>query len=103
MSTPAPFAIEDEQLDDEAHFYTDICEPFSLKIRSLAEDNVKLTWWYIAAVNEDEPSQDRFQLDKDKFAVEFHCFADALKKLTFQMDRDMVKKAIDIVTNTFSI
>ena len=28
MSTLAPPATEDEQLDDEARFYTDICEPF---------------------------------------------------------------------------
>ncbi|KAI4281506.1 MAG: hypothetical protein L6R38_003632 [Xanthoria sp. 2 TBL-2021] len=102
MSTRAPPAIEDEQLGDEARFYTDICEPFTLQIRRLGEGNVKLIWWYIAAVNEDEPSQDRDQHEKDKFTVEFHGFADALEKLTFHMDRDMVKKAIEIVTNTFS-
>ncbi|KAI4247108.1 MAG: hypothetical protein L6R42_009724 [Xanthoria sp. 1 TBL-2021] len=96
MSTRAPPAIEDEQLGDEARFYTDICEPFTLQIQRLGEGNVKLIWWYIAAVNEDEPSQDRDQHEKDKFTVEFHSFAEALEKLTFQMDRDMVKKAIEI-------
>ncbi|KAL9038064.1 MAG: hypothetical protein Q9180_003363 [Flavoplaca navasiana] len=99
MSTRAPPAIEDEQLGDEARFYSGICEPFTLQIRRLGEHNVKLIWWYIAAVNEDEPSHDREQLEKDKYAVEFYSFADVLGKLTFQMDRDMVKKAIEIVTN----
>ena len=100
MSTRAPPAIEDEQLGDEARFYSGICEPFTLQIRRFGEGNVKLIWWYIAAVNEDEPSHDRQQLEKDKFAAEFYSFADILEKLTFQMDRDMVKKAIEIVTNS---
>ncbi|KAL8847761.1 MAG: hypothetical protein Q9221_007209 [Calogaya cf. arnoldii] len=102
MSTRAPPAIEDEQLGDEARFHTGICEPFTLQIRHLGEGNVKLIWWYIVAVNEDKPNQDRDQVEKDKFAVEFHSFADVLEKLTFQMDRDMVKEAINIVTDTFS-
>ncbi|KAL9632919.1 MAG: hypothetical protein Q9204_003610 [Flavoplaca sp. TL-2023a] len=100
MSTRAPPAIEDEQLGDEARCYSGICEPFTLQVRRLGEHNVKLIWWYIAAVNEDEPSHDREQLEEDKFAVEFYSFADVLEKLTFQMDRDMVMKAIEIVTNT---
>ena len=99
MSTRAPPAIEDEQLGDEARFYSGICETFTLQIRRLGEGNVKLIWWYIAAVNEDEPSHDRQQLEKDKFAVEFYSYADVLEKLTFQMDRDMVKKATEIFTN----
>ncbi|KAL8681159.1 MAG: hypothetical protein Q9186_002691 [Xanthomendoza sp. 1 TL-2023] len=101
MSTRAPPAVEVEQLADEARFYTGICEPFTLQIRRLGDSGLKLIWWYIAAVKEEEPlKEDRHEMEK--FAVEFYNFTEVLEKLTFQLDRDMVKKAIEIFTNTFS-
>ena len=51
-------------------------------------------------VNEDEPWNEEIQ-ESEKFAVEFYKYAEVLKKLTFQMDRDMVSKAIDIVNTTY--
>ncbi|KAI4138046.1 MAG: hypothetical protein L6R39_006991 [Caloplaca ligustica] len=89
-----------EQLGDEARFYTGICEPFTLQLRRLRQDHVKLIWWYIAAVNEDQLFNEDLQ-DREKYAVEFHSYTDVLEKLTFQMDRDMVTKAIHIVTETY--
>lgn len=98
MFTRAPPAVEAEQLGDEARFFTSICEPFTLQIRRLGDDNVKLIWWYIAAINEDEASKKG--PPEEKFAVEFYSFTDVIAKLTFQGDRDMVKKAIEIVNTT---
>lgn len=100
MSTRAPSAVETEQLGDEARFYTGIYEPFTLQLRRLEEGDVKLIWWYIAAVNEDEPFKGDLQ-EREKFTVEFHSYSDVLEKLTFQMDRNMVRKAIGIVTDTY--
>ena len=100
MSTRAPPAVETEQLGDEARFYTGICEPFNLQVRRLGEGGVKLIWWYIAAVNEDQPFNEELQ-EGQRFAVEFYSYTDFLEKLTFQMDRDMVRRAINIVTNTY--
>ena len=100
MSTRAPPAVETEQLGDEARFYTGICEPFTLQLRRLGEGDVKLIWWYIAAVNEDQPFKKDLQ-EWQKFAVEFYSYTDVLEKLTFQMDRDLVRRAIEIVTNTY--
>ena len=37
----------------------------------------------------------------DRYAVEFYSYEDVVGKLTFQMDRDMVSKAIELVTNTY--
>lgn len=100
MSTRAPPAVETEQLEDEARFYKGIREPFNLQIRHLGSHDIKLIWWYIAAINEEEPFKETLQ-EADKFAVEFYSYTDVLEKLTFQMDRDMVRKAIEIVTNTY--
>ncbi|KAL8804403.1 MAG: hypothetical protein Q9182_002598 [Xanthomendoza sp. 2 TL-2023] len=101
MSTRAPAAVEVEHLADEARFYMGICETFTLQIRHLGVCGIKFIWWYIAAVNENEPlKEDRHEMDK--CTVKFYSFTEVLEKLTFQMDRDMVKKAIDIFSNTVS-
>lgn len=100
MSTRAPPAVETEQLGDEARFYKSICEPFCLQLRRLGEGDVKLIWWYIAAIDEEEPFKETLQ-EADRFAVEFYSYTDVLEKLTFQMDRDMVRKAIEIITDTY--
>ncbi|KAJ4865535.1 hypothetical protein T069G_02065 [Trichoderma breve] len=99
MHTRAPPAVEIEQLDDRARFYTNISEPFTLQIRHLGENEVKLIWWFVVAVNEDVLPVETME---DGCAVEFYSYTDVLNKLTFQMDRDMVKKAIDLVENTYT-
>ncbi|KAK4078904.1 hypothetical protein Trihar35433_9 [Trichoderma harzianum] len=98
MHTRAPPAIETEQLDDRARFYTKICEPFTLQVRHLGKDQVKLIWWFVVAVDEEVLPKETME---EKCAVEFYSYTDVLNKLTFQMDRDMVKKAIELVENTY--
>ncbi|KAI4165362.1 MAG: hypothetical protein LQ342_001230 [Letrouitia transgressa] len=100
MVTRNPPAVEAQHVPDEPRLHIDACEPFALQLRCLAEDNVKLIWWYIAAVEEGEGFQAGTQ-EQDKFGVKFHDFASAVQKLTFQMDRDMVKKAIETVEGTY--
>lgn len=39
--------------------------------------------------------------EKDTYAVEFYSDTDVLDRLTFQMDRGMVKNAIELVENTY--
>ena len=100
MYSRAPPTVETEELDDRARFYTDICEPFTLQIRRLGEGHVKLIWWFVAAVDEDVPPEDT--VDGGRHSVEFHNYQTVLNKLTFQMDREMVKKAIEVVENTYT-
>jgi len=91
--------IETEHLPDEARLYKGICEPIAVQQRRVGEGHVKLIWWFVAAVNEGEPVG---QYEKDKFEVEFHSHDEALRKLTFKDDRELVKKAIDLVNSTLS-
>ncbi|KAL8350431.1 hypothetical protein RB598_005643 [Gaeumannomyces tritici] len=100
MHTRAPPAVETEQLDDQARFYTSICEPFTLQVRRLGESQIKLIWWFVAAVDEETPAGEA--PEGDRYAVEFHNYTEVLDKLTFQMDREMVKKAIELVENTYT-
>ncbi|KAL6796227.1 hypothetical protein GGI42DRAFT_345056 [Trichoderma sp. SZMC 28013] len=99
MHTRAPPAIETEQLDDRARFYTNICEPFALQIRHLGENEVKIIWWFVAAVNEEVAPKETME---DRCMVEFYSYTDVLNKLTFQMDHDLVKKAVELVENTYA-
>jgi len=98
MYTRAPPVVETEELDDRARFYTGICEPFTLQIRRVGEGHVKLIWWFVAAVDEHDPQKDT--LEGERYSVEFHSYEAVLDKLTFQMDRDMVKTAIELVEGT---
>jgi hypothetical protein len=92
--------VETEQLGDQARFYTGIYEPFSLQVRRLAGGEVKLIWWFIGAIEEEEHAKEDVG-EKERYAVEFYSYTDVLEKLTFQMDRDMVMKAIELVANTY--
>lgn len=121
MSTLAPRrrATNVVQGSSEAQFRGGICEPFYLRISRFRkgdinrnDNNVKLAWWYIAAVDEIVLAL-RAQQDtmvpqdvagsqrRTGSAMECYSFTDVLEKLTFPMDRDTVTKAIAIVTTTF--
>lgn len=90
-------AIESENLPDEARFYKGVCEPILLQTRNLKDGSLKLIWWFVAAVNEEEPVG---QHEKDKFDVGFYSYDEALEKLTFKDDRELVNKAIELVNST---
>jgi 8-oxo-dGTP pyrophosphatase MutT (NUDIX family) len=101
MSTRAPPAIETEQSEDVPRTFFEITEPFTLQIRQQGENDVKIIWWYIAAIDEDKP-HDEERLGEQKFRVGLYGFEEALRKLTFQTDRDMVKDAIEIFQATYA-
>ncbi|KAI1826588.1 hypothetical protein F4861DRAFT_66849 [Xylaria intraflava] len=95
MYTRAPPAVETEQLPDEARFYTNICEPFTLQVRRFGENQIKLIWWFVAVVDEEAPSQGPWE--SETYDVGFYSYTDVFDKLTFRMDREMVEKAIKLV------
>lgn len=100
MHTRAPPAVETEQLDDRPRLQRGICEPFTLQVRHLGEGQIKLIWWYVAAVDGEMPPGE--VQSGGGYAVEFYSYTEALGKLTFQMDREMVKKAIELVEDTYT-
>ncbi|VUC20064.1 unnamed protein product [Clonostachys rosea] len=99
MHTRSPPAVEVEKLDDRARFYEGITEPLTLQIRRRGDSEVKLIWWYVAAV--DETVSPVKSAEKERYAAEFFSYSDVLEKLTFRTDREMVKKAIEVVENTY--
>ena len=93
METRAPPAVEDVNTPDQPRTYQGGGEPFYLTSRLIGERNLKLIWWFIAAVNEngeERACEDRY----DRVLVGYQ---EALGMLTFRADRDIVEKAIRIV------
>lgn len=90
-------AIETEHVPDEARLIKGSCEPIALQTRRVGEGEIKLIWWFVAVVKEDEPVG---QHEMDKFAVEFHSYDMVLEKLTFKDDRELVKKAIELAESS---
>src|SRR5437667_3929540 len=66
MKTRAPPSVELVECPDEAQEYSGLMEPFFLTTRQLGDNNLKLIWWYIAAVDDCEMGQRGFQLPGDE-------------------------------------
>ncbi|KAH7248572.1 uncharacterized protein BKA55DRAFT_676210 [Fusarium redolens] len=81
---------------DVARVFKGVCEPTSVQMRRIGEGEMKLIWWYVAAVNENEP----VGRCEDEFEVEWCGYEGVLEKLTFQNDRELVAKAIELVKAT---
>jgi len=90
-------AVEIGHVPDEPRLFKDVCEPIALQTRRIGEGEAKLVWWFVAAVNEGEPV---VQHENDKFDVKFHSYDTVLEILTFKDDRELVKKAIELVTSS---
>ncbi|KAH6621110.1 hypothetical protein B0J18DRAFT_217528 [Chaetomium sp. MPI-SDFR-AT-0129] len=89
------------QVPDEPRLFKGCaCEPIALQTRHVGEGGIKLIWWFVAAVNEDEPVGRHEKHEKDKFEVEFHGYDTVLEKLTFKDDRELVKKAIELAESS---
>ena len=97
MASRAPPAVETEPSGDVLRTYANVTEPMALQIRRLErEGDVKLIWWFVAAVDEDKGPDEDFPGEAE-FEVEFCGYRAALEKLTFQLDRDLMGRAIGLV------
>ena len=95
-----PPAIETEPFGDVLRTHSNITDPSSLQIRQLeAEGDIKLIWWFIAAVDEDK-ALNQNRPGEERYNPEFYGYEEAVQKLTFQLDRDMLQWAIDTVKAT---
>ena len=97
----APYAIETEPFGDVLRTHSRITDPFSLQIRHLeTEGDIKLIWWFIAAVDEDK-APNQFRPGEERYNPVFYGYEEVVQKLTFQLDRDMLQRAIDTVKATY--
>lgn len=100
MSTRAPPMNEVGELEDVPRTFSNITEPFFLQVRQLDGSNLKVIWWFIAAICEDRIDCQQ-QKEEQKFKAKFYKYEAALERLSFENDRQMVRKAINIVKATY--
>jgi 8-oxo-dGTP pyrophosphatase MutT (NUDIX family) len=100
LKTRAPLAHEGVAISDEAREYENIDDPFSLTVRELGDNNIKLVWWFIAKVLSDSRPNTR-SLEDEHFEAHLFDFETAIQILTFDGDREIARRAIDLVTATY--
>ncbi|KIW04341.1 uncharacterized protein PV09_04631 [Verruconis gallopava] len=101
MATRAPAPGLSANAKDEARVYDGIVEPFMYTLRTLpAGEGVKLIFWYIAAVDDDNP---RGNDGEANYKVTAFDYDEALNTLTYENDRAIVRRAIELVEQTPSV
>jgi 8-oxo-dGTP pyrophosphatase MutT (NUDIX family) len=96
LSSMAPPADDDGSFIASPLRHENVCEPFMVTHRVLKDGTMKIIWWYIAAVDENAEAG----LAEHQFETEFLDFENAPKTLTYQSDREIVEKAVEIFHNT---
>ena len=97
METRAPAANEDADIEDKARVYEGITEPFMVSVRELGNGSVKFIWWFVAIVVL-QPDEEPDSLGAESgFSSRFLRFDEALERLTFETDREVVRRAILIL------
>ncbi|KAK5681524.1 hypothetical protein LTS10_006056 [Elasticomyces elasticus] len=95
MRTRAPPTAEvaGQFYPNEVRTHYEACEPFMVTCRQLdGELGLKLIWWYVAAIDEGVVRQG----GEEQFREELIGFDQAVRQLTFEGDREIVRKAIEL-------
>ena len=94
MPTRSPSVNDPPDAPDEARQQQNLSEPFMLTIREIdRKSDVKLIWWYIAVLDATRPHS----TSETQFKAQFFSLDDALNRLTFQLDRDILQRAIELL------
>ncbi|KAF2002830.1 NUDIX domain-containing protein [Amniculicola lignicola CBS 123094] len=84
------------RISDSVRIYPDLTDPFMFTMRYLGDGlGVKLIWWYLAALDEDAESN-RLPGEAE-FEPSFLPFSEAIERLTYQSDREVVGRAVELV------
>ncbi|KIJ21473.1 hypothetical protein PAXINDRAFT_104589 [Paxillus involutus ATCC 200175] len=95
MTTRAP--LPHVNMVDVPHAVEGATEPFAITVRSLGDEkSTKIIWWFLTIATSEVKRQGT-QTDSEDFHSEFVEAEKALKKLTFQDDREIAGKALELV------
>ncbi|KDR77939.1 hypothetical protein GALMADRAFT_244905 [Galerina marginata CBS 339.88] len=77
-----------------------LVEPIAVTVRNIGDARVKIIFWYISTVEDGVEKVEGSQMENENFESTFFEARDAVERLTFQGDRDVVNQAIDIVMDS---
>ena len=72
-------------------------EPFAVTLRD--QNGTKIIWWVLTIVNSER--EEGTQTASENYLAEFLASDKAIKKLTFQEDRDIVHKASKLILSCY--
>ena len=97
LTTRTPPAVEGKKgTPDMPVKHEGVSEPFMLTQRVMQKGHLKLIWWYVAAIDEESAVGE----GEATFAIKLFDFEDALSALTYEGDREVVRRAIEILRDT---
>ncbi|KAF8069184.1 NUDIX hydrolase domain-like protein [Lyophyllum atratum] len=96
MPTRAPLPGVNDYADVAA-IGDDLIEPVAVTVRDLGEKGAKIIWWYITLVTGEERVEGTLA-EYEVFESHFLEPGAAIERLTFQKDRELVRKVWDIVS-----
>jgi hypothetical protein len=101
MLTRAPLPSS-SAFDDKPKMLESSCEPISVQIRKLpGERNFKIIWWFITGVLDDQASKESGTLlQYENYESIFLSAPEAIKRLTFEKDREIVELAWHYASET---
>ena len=96
MSTWSPSPSDPADAVPGIKTHDGLREPFAVTVRQLDQGIAKFIWWYVAVIDEDVPNK---PCEPD-FDVELVAFDQAVERLSFENDREIMRKALHIVAET---
>ena len=100
MSTRATAADDPADVPDEPRVHDELTEPFMCTVRELPNrTGVKIIWWFVAILDDANGGSGP---GEEKFRPEFFECEEAVGKLWFKLDREILRKAIEIVEKTMA-
>lgn len=100
MAVRATALGDDPDVPDYARMYDGLEEPFMCTVRDLPHGaGLKIIWWFIAVVSDINETRGP---GENTFKVEFFNCDEAVTKLHFETDREVLRRAIEIVDDTLT-
>ncbi|KAG6333471.1 hypothetical protein ID866_5620 [Astraeus odoratus] len=98
MTTRAP--PPHVNMRDEPYIAQDAAEPFAVTLRELKGNGTKIIWWYLTVATGEKETET--QTESENFFSEFVPVEDAIRQLTFSDDKDVARRARDLVVSDYT-
>ncbi|GFQ96710.1 nudix hydrolase domain-containing protein [Trichonephila clavata] len=95
-SRATPRSETKEHYPDIVRMFESVTEPISISIRPGSDGSQKIIFWFIAITDGSYTKGTQME-NEQQFHVNFYTLEDAIAKLTFDEDKELVKNAAEIV------
>lgn len=103
ITLPTRAPLPGSQAKDCVEIVQNCEEPFMMTLRQVPTGGVKMIWWFVSVVDRaEEEKVEGTQTEIESYLSEFVDVELAQERATFQSDRDVIRKAVELVYATYS-